>query len=128
MKEKQIVDLYMDDREFRNYINTMLRKHGYVRFTIDDTRVSDEDMVNDNDIKVSKDNMRYAVQTYLNKEITNNEIVESLVDMEKENLNYGLIVTNTIVNDEIRKKALESHIRILDRNDYDNVYDEVINE
>ena len=32
--------------------------------------------------------MRYAVQTYLNKEITNNEIVETLVDMEKENLNY----------------------------------------
>lgn len=34
MDDIKVIDFYMDDREFRNYVNTMLRKHGYVRFKI----------------------------------------------------------------------------------------------
>ena len=124
MDDIKVIDLYMDDREFRNYVNTMLRKHGYVRFKIDDTRVSDEDFDNNNDIKVTKDDMRYDVQTYLNTEIGEKEINETLEDMGNEGLKYGLIVTNMIVNDEVKKEAINMHIRILDRNDFnENIYE-----
>ena len=124
MDDIKVIDLYMDDREFRNYVNTMLRKHGYVRFKIDDTRVSDVDFDNNNDIKVTKDDMRYDVQTYLNTEIGEKEINETLEDMGNEGLKYGLIVTNMIVNDEVKKEAINMHIRILDRNDFnENIYE-----
>ena len=124
MEEIKIADLFMDDREFRNYVNSMLRKYGYVRFYIDDARVSDEEFDNNNDIKVSKDGMRYDVQTYLNTEIGEKEINDTLEDMGNEGLKYGLIVTNMIVNDEVKKEAINMHIRILDRNDFDlNIYE-----
>lgn len=123
MEDIKVIDLYMDDREFRNYVNTMLRKHDYVRFKIDDTRVSDDDFDNNNDIKVTKDDMRYDVQTYLNTEIGEKEINETLEDMGNEGLKYGLIVTNMMVNDEVKKEAINMHIRILDRKDFDeNIY------
>ena len=124
MEDIKVIDLYMDDREFRNYVNTMLRKHGYVRFYMDDSRVSDEEFDNNNDIKVSKDGMRYDVQTYLNTEIGKKEINDILEDMGNEGLKYGLIVTNMIVNDEVKKEAINMHIRILDRKDFDeNIYE-----
>ena len=124
MDDIKVIDFYMDDREFRNYVNTMLRKHGYVRFKIDDTRTSDEDFENNNDIKVTKDDMRYDVQTYLNTEIGEKEINETLEDMGNEGLKYGLIVTNMMVNDEVKKEAINMHIRILDRKDFDeNIYE-----
>ena len=124
MDDIKVIDFYMDDREFRNYVNTMLRKHGYVRFKIDDTRTSDDDFENNNDIKVTKDDMRYDVQTYLNTEIGEKEINETLEDMGNEGLKYGLIVTNMIVNDDIKKEAINMHIRILDRKDFDeNIYE-----
>lgn len=124
MEDIKVIDLYMDDREFRNYVNTMLRKHGYVRFYMDDSRVSDEEFDNNNDIKVSKDGMRYDVQTYLNTEIGEKEINDTLEDMGNEGLKYGLIVTNMIVNDEVKKEAINMHIRVLDRKDFDeNIYE-----
>ena len=102
----------------------MLRKHGYVRFKIDDTRTSDDDFENNNDIKVTKDDMRYDVQTYLNTEIGEKEINDTLEDMGNEGLKYGLIVTNMMVNDEVKKEAINMHIRILDRKDFDeNIYE-----
>ena len=119
MEEIKIADLFMDDREFRNYVNSMLRKYGYVRFYIDDPRLADEEAENNNDIKVTKDDMRYTVQTYLNTDIGEEEINDTLEDMGKEGLKYGLIVTNMIVSDDIRKEAINMHIRILDRNDFD---------
>ena len=123
MDDIKVIDFYMDDREFRNYVNTMLRKHGYVRFYMDDSRVSDEEFDNNNDIKVSKDGMRFDVQTYLNTEIGEKEINDTLEDMGNEGLKYGLIVTNMIVNDEVKKEAINMHIRILDRKDFDeNIY------
>ena len=124
MEEIKVIDLYMDDREFRNYVNTMLRKYGYVRFYMDDARVSDEEFDNNNDIKVSKEGMRYDVQTYLNTEIGEKEINDTLEDMGNEGLKYGLIVTNMIVNDEVKKEAINMHIRVLDRKDFDeNIYE-----
>ena len=118
MEDIKVIDLSMDDREFRNYVNTMLRKHGYVRFYMDDSRVSDEEFDNNNDIKVSKDGMRYDVQTYLNTTIGEKEINDTLEDMGNDGLKYGLIVTNMIVDDATKKEAINMHIRILDRNDF----------
>ena len=118
MEDIKVIDLSMDDREFRNYVNTMLRKHGYVRFYMDDSRVSDEEFDNNNDIKVSKDGMRYDVQTFLNTIITDEEINKTLEDMGNDGLKYGLIVTNMIVDDATKKEAINMHIRILDRNDF----------
>lgn len=124
MDDIKVIDLYMDDREFRNYVNTMLRKHGYVRFYMDDSRVSDEEFDNNNDIKVSKEGMRYDVQTYLNTEIGEKEINDTLEDMGNEGLKYGLIVTNMIVDDSVKKEAINMYIRILDRKDFDeNIYE-----
>ena len=120
MEELNIVKNYMDRREFRNYVTTMLSKHNYEIIKIDDVRVSDEDKYNNNDIIVKKDNKKYTVQTFLNKEITDKEIEETLKDMDKENVSYGLIVTNFNVNDDIKNKAQEQKITILDREDFGN--------
>ena len=120
MEELNIVKNYMDRREFRNYVTTMLYKHNYEIIKIDDVGASDEDKYNNNDIIVKKDNKKYTVQTFLNKEITDKEIEETLKDMDKENVSYGLIVTNFNVNDDIKNKAQKQKITILDRKDFGN--------
>ena len=120
MEELNIVKNYMDRREFRNYVTTMLSKHNYEIIKIDDVRVSDEDKYNNNDIIVKKDNKKYTVQTFLNKEITDKEIEETIKDMDKENVSYGLIVTNFNVNKDIKNKAKKQKITILDREDFGN--------
>ena len=120
MEELNIVKNYMDRREFRNYVTTMLSKHNYEIIKIDDVRISDEDKYNNNDIIVKKDNKKYTVQTYLNTPITDKHIEATLKDMDKENVSYGLIVTNFNVNKDIKNKAQKQQITILDREDFGN--------
>lgn len=115
MEEIKIVDNYMDEREFRNYVHTMFYKHEYYPITIDDVRIADSDIVNDNDILVTKDNIKYTVQTYLNTKISDKEIEETLKDIEKEKVSFGIIVTNYYADNDIKAKALEKGITILDR-------------
>ena len=115
MEEIKIVDNYIDEREFRNYVNTMFYKHKYNPLKIEDVRISDEDKTNDNDILVTKDNKKYTVQTYLNKKIGNKEIQETIKDMEKEKVLYGLIVTNFYIDKKVKEKAAEKNITILDK-------------
>lgn len=123
MEEIKIVDNYMDEREFRNYINTMFYKHDYHLVGIDDTRISDGDKSNDNDLKVTKDNIKYTVQTYLNTKIGEKQIEETIEDMKKEKIPNGIIVTNFCVDDYIKTKALEKNIIILDRTEFeDGIY------
>ena len=123
MEEIKIVNKYMDEREFRNYVNTMFYKRGYDPITIDDARVSDGDKKNDNDILVTKDNIKYTVQTYLNTEIGDKHIEETLKDMEKEKVLNGIIVTNYYANKDIKRKAKEKNIIILDRLEFeDGIY------
>ena len=119
MREIKIVDNYMDKREFRNYINTMLYKHNYEQIKIDDVRISDSNKENDNDIMVKKDNVKYTVQTYLNTKIGEKQINETLKDMEKETVLNGIIVTNYIVPRFIKNKARKQHITILDRHEFE---------
>ena len=120
MEELNIVKNYMDRREFRNYVTTMLSKHNYEIINIDDVRISDEDKYNNNDIIVKKDNKKYTVQTFLNKEITDKHIEATLKDMDKEKVSYGLIVTNFNVNDDIKNKTKKKKITILDRKEFGN--------
>ena len=120
MEEIKIVDNYMDEREFRNYINTMFYKHNYHPITIDDIRLSDKDKKNDNDLIVTKNSIKYTVQTYLNTKIGEKQIEETTKDIEKENLLYGIIVTNYYVDDNIKKEALKKNITILDRTEFEN--------
>ena len=123
MEEIKIVDNYMDDREFRNYVHTMFYKNGFKYLSLDDSRVSDEYPENNNDIKVTRDGKRYDVQTYLNTKISDKEIEETEEDMIKEKLEYGIIVTNFHAGKATREKALEKNIIILDREVFeDGVY------
>lgn len=123
MEEIKIVNKYMDEREFRNYVNTMFYKRGYDPITIDDARVSDDDKKNDNDLLVTKDSIRYTVQTYLNTEIGDKHIEETLKDMEKEKVLNGIIVTNYYTDKDVKKKAKEKNIIILDRSEFeDGIY------
>ena len=119
MEEIKIVDKYMDEREFRNYVNTMLYKHKYNLIEIEDVRLSDKEDKNNNDILVTKDNITYTVQTYLNTKIGEKEIEETLEDFEKEKVLNGIIVTNYTVDDNIKEKALEKNIIILDRKEFE---------
>ena len=124
MEEIKIVNKYMDEREFRNYVNTMLYKHKYNLIEIEDVRLSDKDKKNDNDILVTKDNITYTVQTYLNTKIGEKEIKETLQDFEKEKVLNGIIVTNYYVDNNIKEKALEKNIIILDRKEFEEgIYD-----
>lgn len=128
MKEIKIVNRFMNKREFRNYVNTMFIKKGYQPIKIDDTRVSDLDKSNDNDILVLKDGVTYTVQTYLKKigSITKYNIEETVKDMKKEKVSNGLIVTNARVKKEIKELAVKNNIIILDKNAFqDDIYERV---
>ena len=120
MEEIKIVDKYMDEREFRNYVNTMLNKHNYNLIEIEDVRLSDKDKENNNDILVSKNNITYTVQTYLNTKIGKKEIEDTLQDFEKEKVLNGIIVTNYYVDKDIKEEALEKNIIILDRKEFES--------
>ena len=115
MNDLEILDNHLDKREFRNYISTILYKFDYTDFEIDDVRLSDDDETNDNDLIAFKDGMKYTIQTFLNNDITENEINETIEDMKHEHVSYGTIITNKEVSDEIRKIAFNNGIEIIDR-------------
>ena len=119
MEELNIVNNYMDEREFRNYVHTMFQKLNYHKISIDDTRVSDDDKDNDNDLLVTKDNITYTVQTYLNTKIGDKQIEETIKDMEKEKVSHGIIVTNYHIDKKTKSKALKHNITILDREEFE---------
>lgn len=115
MEELKIVKEFMDDREFRNYVHTMFYKNNFKYIRLDDSRVSDVYPENDNDIKVTKDGIKYTVQTYKNTRITDKQIEETLEDMKKEKLEHGIIVTNYNVSKETKDKAKKKNVYILDK-------------
>ena len=115
MNDIEIIDNYMDEREFRNYIAYHLPDFGFEKIRIEDERISDENKVNDNDIFAIKNKISYTVLTYLNKEITDKELKECYTDMEKENVTVGVIVSNLEVSNEIKEKGKKLNIEIIDR-------------
>lgn len=119
MEELDIVKDFMDDREFRNYVHTMFYKNNFKYIRLDDSRVSDEYPENDNDIKVTKDGIKYTVQTYKNTRITDKQIEETVEDMKKEKLEHGIIVTNYNVSEETQSAAKKLNIEIYDRQKFE---------
>ncbi len=115
MNDLFIIDNYVDEREFRNYINELLKNKGYERVTIDDVRVSDGDKINDNDIIAKKGEIYYSIQVFLNTDITKKHINETLNDMARENVSAGIIITNNYVSTEEKNYANEKLIQIWDR-------------
>lgn len=115
MKDLFIIDNYVDEREFRNYINLLLTKKGYERVSIDDTRISDHDKLNDNDMLAKKGELYYTIQTFLNTDIKKNQIDETLKDMQKENVSVGIIITNNYIDNEVKEYANKKLIQIWDR-------------
>lgn len=82
MEEIHILDRFVDDREFRNYIHTILIKNGFTDAKIDDERIADGDFVNDNDILARSDGTRYTIHTYLNIEVGVREVLSVIQDRE----------------------------------------------
>lgn len=115
MNDLFIIDNYVDEREFRNYINELLKKKGYHRVLIDDVRIADSNKINDNDIIAKKGEIYYTIQVFLNKNITKKEIDETLNDMAKENVSAGIIITNNYVSTEEKDYANNKLIQIWDR-------------
>ena len=115
MNDLNIIDNYVDPREFRNYINSLFIKKGYERVTIDDPRLADRDELNDNDIFVKKGEIYYTVQVYLNEEIDSKHIVDIVEDMRREDVSAGIIITNTEVSTDMKDYANKKLIQIWDR-------------
>ncbi len=110
-----IIDNSMDEREFRNYVCSILPKLGFNNVRIEDARISDEDKINDNDMFADKNDFSYTVQTFLNKNITKKELDECVKDMDKDNVTFGLIVTNTDIAPDIKTEANKCNIELVDR-------------
>ncbi len=115
MNDLFIIDNYVDEREFRNYINNLLEKRDFKRITIDDVRIADRDKFNDNDMLAKKGELIYTIQTFLNKDINKKQIDETLKDMEKEHVSVGIIITNNYVSNEVKEYANQKLIQIWDR-------------
>ncbi len=115
MKVIVIIDEFIDEREFRNYSSYWLSKLGFTNIRIEDPRLSDSDQSNDNDILASKKNKDYTIQTFLNEEITEKSVDETIEDMIKENVENGIIITNKNVSQKFREYAKEKSVEIIDR-------------
>lgn len=64
---------------------------------------------------LKKGGIKYTAQTFLNENIGDKEIDEVLKDMEKENVNAGIIITNKEITNNIKEKAESHNIKIWDR-------------
>ena len=115
MKVIVIIDEFLNEREFRNYSSNWLKTLGFKDIVIEDPRLSDDDPTNDNDIMATKKKKNYTIQTFLNVDITEKQVKETIDDMKKENVNNGIIVTNRRVSEKFKKYAKEKSINIIDR-------------
>ena len=118
MKDIKIIDNFINDMEFRNYIyGRLVRSGDFDEPEIDDATLSDDDKVNDNDIIVMQDGKKYTVQTFLNKDITLNKLKETKADIEKEDAFGGIVITNRSYGHDVAIFAEENNILIWDRSE-----------
>ena len=116
MDYEYILNNCLDEREFRNFVGTILTKNGFTSLEFDDVRLSDKLKNNNNDIIVYNKKDKYTIQTYLNKTITTKEVEETIKDMEKEKVKFGIIITNTDVDSDLKDDAKSNNIEIWDKN------------
>jgi HJR/Mrr/RecB family endonuclease len=100
MDELTLIDSFLDDREFRSRIATLMQERGY-EIEVEDARIADGRSDNDNDLLVRREGKTYTVQTFLNRDITDREIRETVLDIDIENADGGIIVTNTEAGEEL---------------------------
>ena len=105
-------DLNVKVKEFEDYC---INRDSTKLLTIDDVRIADSNKTNDNDIRAFKDGMTFTIQTYLNMDITEKEINETVKDIEKEKVSGAIIFSNRIVNKDIVELAKKNKIIIWDR-------------
>ena len=105
----------MDSREFRNYVATILEADGFKDIDIEDISLWDNNPDNDNNLTAKKDLAKYAIQTYLNKEIGKKEVDEMVKDIQQQAVYDGIIVTNLEVSEEIKRYAVVKNVEIWDR-------------
>ena len=117
MVDANIIDNFIDEREFRNYIINMLPTLGYNLLNIDDVRTSDGYEYNDNDLLAIKNDLRYTVQVYLNTIIGDKEIADALADMHEEGISRALIIVNKPADKDVIEFAKEKNITIIDRDE-----------
>lgn len=115
MEDIGIIDNYMDEREFRNYIIPFLESKGFELLKIDDTRINDTNHYNNNDLIVTKDDFKYTVRALANYKITNKEVLDTINDIHNEHVSFGIILTNTVVDQEVIEYASQNGITIYDR-------------
>ena len=115
MEEIHILDRFVDDREFRNYIHTILIKNGFTDAKIDDERIADGDFVNDNDILARSDGTRYTIHTYLNIEVGVREVLSVIQDREYEKVDGAIIFTNRFFTDDAIFLAKREKVELWDR-------------
>lgn len=106
MDELTLIDSFLDDREFRSRIASLMQERGYEIAEIEDARLADGRSDNDNDLLVRHEGKTYTVQTFLNRIITEREIHEAVLDIDVENADGGILVTNTETGEELKQKAL----------------------
>ena len=118
MKDIKIIDNFINDMEFRNYIyGRLVRSDDFDEPEIDDATLCDDDKVNDNDIIVMQDGRKYTVQTFLNKDITLNKLKETKADIEKEKAFGGIVITNRSYGNDVAVFAEDNNILIWDRSE-----------
>lgn len=117
MKVIVIIDEFLNETEFRNYSSYWLGKLGFTNIRIEDPRLADSEEKNDNDILATKGQKEYTIQTFLNVDITEKELNETIEDMLKEHVDNGIIITNKKVSDAFRIYAKDKNVEIIDRKD-----------
>lgn len=115
MNDLKILDSYVNDMEFRNYIHGLLIKNDFKRVRIDDVTLCDDDDDNDNDLIAFKDGQKYTIQTYLNRSITMDELEETKKDIINEKVKGAIIITNKGYDKDVSDFAKKNHIIIWDR-------------
>ena len=126
MKDIKIIDNFINDMEFRNYIyGRLVRSDDFDEPEIDDATLCDDDKVNDNDIIVMQDGRKYTVQTFLNKDITLNKLKETKADIEKEKAFGGIVITNRGYGNDVAVFAEDNNILIWDRSELINLIERI---
>lgn len=115
MDDLMIIDSFLDEREFRNYIASFLRERGFSNVRIEDSRTADGFLDNDNDLLAEMDGKTYSVQTFLNREITKKEVYETIADTDIENADGGILITNMEVTDEVKGYAAKNNVEVWDK-------------
>ena len=115
MDELTLIDSFLDEREFRNRIASLLEERGYEAVQIEDARVAVGRSDNDNALLARNEGKTYTVQTFLNRTVTEREIRETVLDIDAENADGGILAVNTEVSEDLKKAAASEQVEIWDR-------------